>query len=100
MVYGVYGYRDNKFAFGPIWNDANDEVAKRGFAMMMNNGQSIMGFAPADFDLFKIGEFDSETGQITSIWPIQFICNGRAVVNPKFEERIVENEKSERKDED
>lgn len=95
MTYGVYGYRDNKFAFGPIWMDQNDEVAQRGFAFMINNREGIFNFAPADFDLFKIGTFDSETGQIESVWPIQFICNGLNVVDRAYEERKkVENEKS------
>ena len=86
MTYGVYSFRDNKVGFGQIWYDANDEVAKRGFAMMMTNSDGIMGFAPGDFDLFKIGEFDSETGQLDSVWPIQFIVSGRAVVPVDYEE--------------
>lgn len=78
MIYGLYTYRDNKTSFGPVWHDFNDESAKRGFAMMMSNTSSIMGFSPADFDLFKVGEFDSANGQVTSIWPIKFVISGSA----------------------
>lgn len=79
MTYGVFAYRDNKTSFGPMWTEQSEEAAKRGFAMMINNPQGIMGFAPGDFDLFKIGEFDAETGQLDPVWPIEFIVNGRAV---------------------
>lgn len=78
MVYGVYAFRDNKTSFGQIWNDYNDDSAKRGFAMMMVNSNGLLGFAPQDFDLFKIGEFDSETGQLDPVWPIQYLVGGNA----------------------
>ena len=90
MVYGVYAFRDNKTSFGQIWNDHNDESAKRGFAMMINNADGLMGFAPSDFDLFKIGEFDSENGQLSPVWPIEYLVNGNAVI-----ERSFSNEKQE-----
>lgn len=90
MTYGVYSFRDNKTSFGQIWYDVSDEAAKRGFAMMINNGDGIMGFAPSDFDLFKIGEFDSQNGQLDPIWPIEYLVNGNAVL-----ERSVHVEKSE-----
>lgn len=91
MVYGVYAFRDNKTAFGQIWCDSSDEAAKRGFSMMINNGDGIMGFAPSDFDLFKIGEFDSDNGQLTPCWPITYLVNGNAVI----ERRVVPVEKPE-----
>lgn len=90
MKYGVYSYRDNKTSFGQIWYDHNDEAAKRGFAMMMNTPSGIMGFAPADFDLFRIGTFDSDNGQLVPDWPIVYLCNGNAVI-----ERSVSDEKPE-----
>lgn len=85
MTYGVYAFRDNKTSFGQIWTDRSDEAAKRGFAMMINNPDGIMGFAPADFDLFKIGEFDTETGQLDPVWPIEFLVTGTAVIGVKNE---------------
>lgn len=80
MIRNVYSFRDNKTSFGQIWFDNGDESAKRGFAMMVNNPDGIMGFSPSDFDLFKIGTFDTETGRLDSIWPIEFLVNGRALV--------------------
>lgn len=78
MVYNVYTVKDHKSWFSQIWNDINDETAKRGFSQMMSNPDNVMGFNPQDFDLFKIGTFDSETGQLDSIWPIEFVLSGRA----------------------
>lgn len=83
MTYGVFSYRDNKSSFGQIWYDRSVDAAKRGFAMMVNQPDGIMGFAPSDFDLFKVAEFDSETGQLDPIWPIEFIVNGRDLVGEK-----------------
>lgn len=89
MIYGVYAYRDNKTFFGQIWNDYNDESAKRGFSVMMSNNDNIMGFSPADFDLFKIAEYDSENGQITPVWPIMYLMSGNAA----FQRSVIEDEK-------
>jgi len=86
MTYGVYSFRDNKTSFGQIWYDRSDEAATRGFSMMINN-DGIMGFAPSDFDLFKIAEFDSETGQIDPVWPIEYLCNGNSVLMEKDYEK-------------
>lgn len=83
MIYGVFSYRDNKSSFGQIWYDRSVDAAKRGFAMMVNQPDGIMGFAPSDFDLFKIAEFDSVTGQLDPIWPIEFIVNGRDLLGEK-----------------
>lgn len=83
MLYPVYSYRDNKYKFGMPIVDQNDETAIRGFAFAVNNRQGIMNFAPADFDLYKIGIFDSEKGTLEPVVPIQLIVSGSSVVGAK-----------------
>lgn len=83
MKYNLYCVRDVKAnLFWQPQMDSNDETAKRGFAMMINSSdaRSLTGFAPKDFDLFRIGEFDSETGEVTNLKANEFICNGRAML--------------------
>lgn len=88
MKYNLYGVRDIKSnMFWQPQMDTNDETAKRGFAMMINGSdlRQITGFAPGDFDLYRLGSFDSETGEVVSIKPIEYIINGRAVLEVKDE---------------
>lgn len=81
MIYPIYALRDNKTNFvANLLIEQNDPSARRNFAYMVNNSGSIQNFAPADFDLFKIGTFDSVSGIISPIVPIEFICNGLGVL--------------------
>lgn len=83
MIYPCYSVRDNKVGFEPsILIDMNDATAKRGFGFQVNNATSMRNFSPADYDLFKIGEFDTESGIFKAITP-EFICNGVNVLNEK-----------------
>lgn len=83
MLYPVFSYRDNKAWFGQPVIDNNDESAIRGFAYAINNRDGIMNFSPSDFDLYKIGIFDSEKGTIEPINPIQLVVSGSSVVGAK-----------------
>lgn len=79
MTVNVYAVRDLVAkSFNQPWVDVNDEVAMRGFAQAINNN-SIMGFRPADFQLYQIGEFDTEKGDLQPILPI-LLARGDDVV--------------------
>lgn len=66
MKYGIYSYRDAKAkAFMPPQCDQNDATAIRGFSYAVNNND-IMNFSPGDYELFKLGEFDVDTGIINA----------------------------------
>lgn len=84
MKYPVYAIRDEKVGFDTqLILQANESAAVRGFSYMVNNAQSITGFAPADFSLYQIGEFESDNGIIDPVVPIKFIVNGGSVFNEK-----------------
>lgn len=82
MKYGIYSIKDHKFQFGEPITSPDDATAKRYFAMLVNNatGTNMLNFAAADYDLFKVGTFDSENGQVDSCWPVEFIVNGSSVL--------------------
>lgn len=75
MIYPVYSYRDKKVGFMMPQCDQSDQSAMRGFAFAINQSEGIMNFAPGDFDLYKIGEFDTEKGTVIGCTP-ELICSG------------------------
>lgn len=76
MTYPVYSIRDEKTTFLPPEVAQNDDQMMRNFAMMVHSPSSPVGFAPRDFALYKIGEFNTETGYLSPVVPIQLICWG------------------------
>lgn len=84
MIYNVYAIRDQKSGrFMQPMNDLNDQTAKRGFSQAVNNPNGIIGFAPKDFDLYRIAEFNDEVGQFIPMEVIELICNGAQLVFEK-----------------
>lgn len=81
MLYNVFAIRDAKSArfIQPV-NDVNEATAKRGFSQAVNNPNGIIGFAPKDFDLYKVAQFDDEKGLYIPIVPIELVCNGATLV--------------------
>lgn len=78
MKYPIYSYRDSKVGFMPPQCDQSDASAIRGFAYAINGNNGMMNYAPKDFDLFKVGEFDTDTGSIIACVPVQ-IASGASV---------------------
>lgn len=78
MKYGIYSYRDVKCGFMPPQCDQNDAAAIRGFSYAVNNN-NLMNFAPKDYDLYKVGEFDVEKGIIEALDVPVIIASGYSV---------------------
>lgn len=76
MIFGVYSLRDVKTGFCNPTFDANDSVATRNFFHAIDQSKSIMRFAPEDFDLYKLADFDTDTGIITSLLQPMLIAQG------------------------
>lgn len=62
MIYPVYSVRDLKGDFYAPRIDQNDDSCVRWFSMTVNTPETMLNFSPGDFQLFKIGEFDSVSG--------------------------------------
>lgn len=90
MKIGVFAIRDKHTGFLEPKLNINEQVAIRGFATAINNSPvgSEIGFAPGDFDLYKLGEFDSDTGMYDTHIP-EFVVSGSSVVGVKSYEKEV-----------
>lgn len=80
MVYSMYSVRDCKVDFSAPFVSGNDQAAIRSFALAVNSGDSMLSDSPSDFDLYKVAEFDSASGVITSVVPVQWIVSGTSLV--------------------
>lgn len=81
MMMSVYAIRDKKSGFLTPTVEMNDAVAIRNFShAVMANPSSLFQSFSADYDFYRIGEYETDTGMITSITPIEFLCSADSVV--------------------
>lgn len=93
MIFGVYCIRDHLSGFQTPVLEQNDAVALRNFAQAVadfsrNPGRSVMQFRPADFDFFKLAEFDSETGKFILPDVPVLIASGLSVAKKMEDEDV------------
>lgn len=79
MKYNLYAVKDTVTGeFGAPYLGKNDNEAIRGFAYGVNApSNNLIHTHPEDMQLFKMGEFDIQTGEITS--KVEFLKNGAEV---------------------
>lgn len=66
MIFGIFAIRDAKTGFLAPMVEANDQVAIRNFVHACRNTESLFFTHASDYDLYKIGNYDSETGVISA----------------------------------
>lgn len=76
MIYGLYSIRDIKTGFMTPVMEANDASAVRNFYHTVQNSEGILFTFAQDFTLYRIADFDAETGKITPLVPIVQIADG------------------------
>lgn len=81
MEYPAYSIRDNKVGFGAPFLEANDHTAIRSFGLKVN-ANDLMYYSPADYDLYSVGSFDTETAMFKSAVPV-LIKSGTSMVGDK-----------------
>lgn len=79
MKLKVYAIRDAYTGFLSPTFELNDLVAQRNFEHACNNTDSLLFSHAQDYDVYCIGEFETDSGVITPLSPIQLICNGKMV---------------------
>lgn len=73
MKIGLYAMRDNLSGFLAPFTEVNDQVAMRNFKFTMARENTVYNYQPSDFSLYKLGEFDTESGQIDT-YPLEVIA--------------------------
>lgn len=74
MIYALYTIRDNLVGFGSPMAAENDPVAVRMFEHAFKMSDSIFRTRPSEYDLYYIGDYNTDTAEITSTVP-RLICN-------------------------
>lgn len=65
MIYGIYSVKDLKTGFLPPTYDMNDASAMRNFEHACMNNDSLFFTHNSDYQLFKVGTFNTENAEIT-----------------------------------
>lgn len=79
MVRQVFTLRDLKSDFGSPFCCVNANIARRELSQVVNSEKhSPISQFPEDYDMYQIGEFNTESGELTAI-DKKFICNGLEV---------------------
>lgn len=80
MTVGVYSMRDLKAEFTAPTYSANDAVAIRNFESAITQSQDVLFTHRNDFQLFRIGSYDTESGKLTPEELPVLIADGKDVV--------------------
>lgn len=75
MITGLYAIKDAKSTFMPCTVDVNDATAIRNFEHAVRQHDSILASHPNDFALFKVGEYDNESGHVSPLIPLLHLCD-------------------------
>ena len=75
MTLNIYAIRDAKSGFMSPTFELNDAVAMRNFEHACLNSDSLLFSHFEDFDLYRIGAYDTDTGCISAV-PHSFVCSG------------------------
>lgn len=66
MKYALYSLKDEKVGFGIPQAENNEQTALRNFDYAVNKKGTLVYENPADFSLWYVGEFDTESGTIVA----------------------------------
>lgn len=82
MIVNVYSVKDHLYKFGDPVLVPSDDLAVRYFSRLVNGDKvsNDLAFKPSDFDLFKIGTFDTDSAKFKQIWPVEFVVNGESCI--------------------
>lgn len=80
MIYGLYCMRDERTGFLTPVPEQNDRAAIRNFYHTVQNSDGILYSFAADFRLYRLATFDSDSGMISPVSPVEFIASGSDAV--------------------
>lgn len=80
MMLNVYSIRDVRSGFLTPTVDQNDYIAARNFANAIMESHGVLFTHASDFQLFRIGEFDSDKGVLIPAQLHELISDGAEVL--------------------
>lgn len=86
MKFGIYSIRDKLSGYMNIFLERSDVLAQRGFSTVVNDCGSAIYCNPGDYDLYKLGSFDTDSGVITANNP-DFVCSASNLFNGVKEDK-------------
>lgn len=78
MIHPIFSVRDQMVGYNDPFVAINRNVAERDFTNVVNNENGRIYLNPNHYDLYYIGDFNTETGQITPCEP-ELIVTGLSV---------------------
>lgn len=69
MIYGLYSIKDAKTSYMPVTLDVNNASAVRNFEHAVRQPDSLLRSHPNDYALYHVGDFDTDNGNVISIFP-------------------------------
>lgn len=82
MIFRVYSIQDRLSGFQTPVLEQSDPVAMRNFAMacdVMRKDTSVMAYRPGDFCLYHIADFDTSSGVVSPVVPVELVCSGSSL---------------------
>lgn len=70
MRVGLYSIKDSLVGFGYPFVQVSDPVAVRSFAALVSDERSDLFKKPSDYDLYRVGSFDTDTGSTIPTEPV------------------------------
>lgn len=75
MITRLYSMYDRRMReYGQIATAKNDESITRGISDSIRGSNSVVEKHPGDFDVYIVGEFNDETGEVVRLVP-RLVCN-------------------------
>ena len=87
MMHPVFSVRDQMVGFNDPFCAVNENVAVRDFTNVVNNPSGRIYLNPNHYDLYRIGDFDTETGKMTPCEP-SLIVTGLSVKKGNEENEV------------
>lgn len=80
MMLNVYSIRDVRSGFLTPTVEQNDYIAARNFANAIMESHGVLFTHASDFQLFRIGEFDSDKGVLKPAQLHELVSDGAEVL--------------------
>lgn len=80
MMLNVYSIRDVRSGFLTPTIEQNDYIAARNFANAIMESHGVLFTHASDFQLFRIGEFDSDKGVLKPAQLHELVSDGAEVL--------------------